>query len=80
MNTPFEPLPNGSTRIVYVKPIAVADLPEEVQAEIGAAQDGVTEVVYSVNAPDGQRLALVADRMMAFHLARAHDFAPVNVH
>ena len=27
-----------------------------------------------------QQLALVADRQMAFHLARAHDFAPVNVH
>ena len=56
-------------------PVQIADLPDEVRAQIGEA-----EVVYSVNAPDGQRLALVADRNLAFHLARAHDFAPVNVH
>ena len=75
MNTPFDAIPQGGNRIVYVRPIAVADLPDEIRAQIGGA-----EVVYSVNAPDGQRLALVADRALAFHLARAHDFAPVNVH
>ncbi|NGM44929.1 DUF1150 family protein [Rhodobacter sp. SGA-6-6] len=75
MNTPFDALPQGSNRIVYVRPVQVADLPEEVRAQIEG-----TDVIYSVHAPDGQRLALVADRSMAFHLARAHDFAPVNVH
>ena len=75
MNTPFDALPQGSNRIVYVRPGQVADLPEEVRAQIEG-----TDVIYSVHAPDGQRLALVADRSMAFHLARAHDFAPVNVH
>lgn len=74
MNTPFDALPKGN-RIVYVRPVPVADLPEEVRAQIEG-----TDVIYSVHAPDGQRLALVADRSMAFHLARAHDFAPVNVH
>lgn len=53
----------------------VADLPAEVQAQIG----GLT-TVYSVNRPDGERLALVADRKLAFALARQHDLAPVNVH
>lgn len=75
MNTPFDALPKGSDRIVYVRPVQVADLPEDVRDQI----DG-REVVYSVHGPDGQQLALVADRQMAFHLARAHDFAPVNVH
>jgi len=75
MNTPFDALPNGGSRIVYVRPVQVADLPEDVREQI----DG-REVVYSVHGPDGQQLALVADRQMAFHLARAHDFAPVNVH
>lgn len=74
MNTPFDALPKGN-RIVYVRAVPVADLPEEVRAQIEG-----TDVIYSVHAPDGQRLALVADRSMAFHLARAHDFAPVNVH
>jgi hypothetical protein len=75
MNTPFDALPKGGSRIVYVRPVATEDLPEEIRDQIGPAK-----VVYSVNAADGQRLALVADRRLAFHLARAHDFAPVNVH
>ncbi|MEZ5796073.1 MAG: DUF1150 family protein [Paracoccaceae bacterium] len=75
MNTPFNALPKADSRIVYIRPVQTADLPADLRAEIGDA-----EVVYSVNAPDGQRLALVADRGLAFHLARAHDFAPVNVH
>lgn len=75
MNTPFDALPKGGSRIVYVRPVATEDLPEEIRDQIGPAK-----VVYSLNAADGQRLALVADRRLAFHLARAHDFAPVNVH
>jgi hypothetical protein len=75
MNTPFDALPKGGSRIVYVRPVATEDLPEDIREQIGPAK-----VVYSVNAADGQRLALVADRRLAFHLARAHDFAPVNVH
>lgn len=75
MNTPFDALPQGGPRIVYVRPVAVADLPDEVREQVGAAQ-----VVYSVHAPDGQRLALVADRKLAFHLAMAHDLTPQSVH
>lgn len=75
MNTPFQGFPDGGERIVYVRPVPVADLPEELRAQIEGA-----ETVYSVHAPNGQRLALVADRKLAFHLARAHDFAPVSVH
>lgn len=75
MNTPFDALPKGGSRIVYVRPVATEELPDDIREQIGPAK-----VVYSVNAADGQRLALVADRRLAFHLARAHDFAPVNVH
>lgn len=75
MNTPFSGFPEGGERIVYVRPVAVADLPDEVRQQMGAA-----ETVYSVHAPNGQRLALVADRNLAFHLARAHDLAAVSVH
>lgn len=66
-------------RIVYVRPIAVADLPEELREQVGE-QLGEAGVIYSVNAPDGERIALVADRNLAFHLAKANDFAPVSVH
>jgi len=75
MNTPFDRFPETGARIVYVRPVAVADLPDEIREQIGEAA-----TVYSVHAPDGQRLALVADRNLAFHLARSHDFAPVSVH
>ena len=75
MNTPFNGLPQGQDRIVYVREIAVADLPDDIRAEIGEA-----EMVYSVHGADGRQLALVADRKLAFHLAREHDFAPMSVH
>ncbi|NPD17092.1 DUF1150 family protein [Xinfangfangia sp. D13-10-4-6] len=75
MTTPFEGFPEGKSRIVYVRPVPVGDLPDEVRAQLG--DQGV---IYSVNAIDGQRLALVADRALAFNLARAHDFAPMSVH
>ena len=36
--------------------------------------------LYAVHRPDGERLALVRDREMAFALARQNDLAPVNAH
>ncbi|WP_374372992.1 DUF1150 family protein [Tabrizicola sp.] len=75
MNTPFEGLPQGADRIVYVREIAVDDLPDEVREQVGEAQ-----VIWSVHGADGRQLALVADRKLAFHLAREHDFTPVSVH
>ncbi|MDP3264791.1 MAG: DUF1150 family protein [Tabrizicola sp.] len=75
MNTPFHGLPQGTDRIVYVRPVAVADLPDEVREQIVGL-----ETIYSVHGADGRQLALVADRNLAFHLAREHDFAPMSVH
>jgi hypothetical protein len=61
--------------IVYVRPVAVADLPEEVQTQAMGA-----EQLYAVHSESGERLALVRNRQMAFMLARQNDMAPVNVH
>ncbi len=61
--------------IVYVRPIQVKDLPEELQA-----QTGELSVIYAVHDGDGQRLALVGDRKLAFALARQHDLSPENAH
>lgn len=74
MNTPFD-FNDESSRIVYVKAVDVADLPDEVQAEAGER-----EQLYAVHDSDGQQLALVADRRMAFALARQNDYSPVAVH
>lgn len=75
MDVEYNAIPEGETRIVYVRPIAVADLPADVQAQIGELK-----TVYAVHDVDGARLALVADRIMAFELARQHDLAPENAH
>ena len=77
MDTKFEfPEEVAAERIVYVRPVAVADLPDEVRAHANGLQ-----TIYALHdANDGERLALVADRKLAFYLARQHDMAPVNVH
>ncbi|MFN3721838.1 MAG: DUF1150 family protein [Paracoccaceae bacterium] len=75
MNIPFKAIPQDQSAIVYVRPVTVADLPEELREQIGDV-----ETVYSVHRPDGERLALVRDRSMAFSLARQHDLAPVSAH
>ncbi len=74
MDKPFNALPSKGA-IVYVRPVAVADLPDEVQEQV----EGLT-TIYSVHRASGERLALVADRQLAFALAREHDMAPVSVH
>ncbi len=65
----------GEERIVYVRPVAVADLPEELQSQLGGV-----DRLYAVHDTNGERLALVKDRGLAFVLARQNDFAPVSVH
>lgn len=75
MNATYPHLAKSEDRIVYIRPVAVAGLPENLRAQIGDA-----ETVYSVHGEDGAQLALVADRDLAFALARQHDMAPVNVH
>ena len=62
-------------RTVYVRPVAVADLPDEIRREAAGI-----ETLYAVHDTDGERLALVRDRDMAFVLARQNDLAPVHVH
>ncbi len=62
-------------QIVYVRPVNVADLPAEIRAQTGGLS-----TLYAVHDKDGQRLALVRDRKLAFALARQNDLSPVNVH
>jgi hypothetical protein len=75
MNTPFENLPKATDRIVYVRAVDVADLPSDLREQA----EGLTRI-YSVHRGNGERLALVADKKLAFALAREHDLAPVSVH
>lgn len=74
MYTPVDFAAAGN-RTVYVKAVDVADLPKEMQA--GAAGH---KQLYAVCDSAGEQLAVVADRKMAFVLARQNDYAPVPVH
>jgi hypothetical protein len=74
MHEPFDTGPREN-RIVYVKTVDVNDLPSELKGQV----DGLAQL-YAVHDEQGQQLALVADRKLAFRLARQHDYAPVAVH
>ena len=41
---------------------------------------GERETIFAVHDADGQQIALVADRNLAFMLARQHDKVPMTVH
>lgn len=61
--------------IVYVRAVNVADLPQEMREQAMGH-----EILYAVHAENGERLALVHDRSLAFVLARQNDMEPVTVH
>ncbi|MBU2958758.1 DUF1150 family protein [Paracoccus sp. 1_MG-2023] len=66
----------GETKqIVYVREVAAETLPDDVREQLG----DVTSM-YAVHDTDGERLALVTDRKMAFMLARQNELSPVSVH
>lgn len=62
-------------KIVYIRKVAVDDLPAEVQQQA----QGLT-ALYAIGGEDGAHLALVRDRKRAFMLARQNDMQPVSVH
>ncbi len=74
MDTKFD-LEKLGQDIVYVKPILVAELPEDMRAKVGDLQE-----LFAVHNADGEQLALVANRKLAFHLARENNMHPVTVH
>jgi hypothetical protein len=65
----------GEKRIVYVREVKTADLPEEVRAHTSGVDH-----LYAIHAPNGAVLALVPDRAQAFVVARQNEFSPVSVH
>jgi hypothetical protein len=75
MNTKHDLFDAMTDKTVYVRPVDVIELPESMRAEV----EGLDHI-YAVHDADGQRLALVKDRKLAFFLARQNELAPVNVH
>lgn len=73
----------GARPIVYVRKVDLEDLPAEVRAQVssqGEAGEMLAQNLYAVHNTEGERLALVQGRALAFVLARQHDMAPVTVH
>ena len=70
-----QPNPNSSNKIVYIREVNAKDLPEDVQSQIGKLKK-----LYAVHSDQGERLALVKERNLAFVLARQNDLSPVTAH
>lgn len=75
MDTKFDFGAGEGRAIVYVRPVKVADLPEDLREQAAGI-----ETLYAVHSAEGERLALVRDRNLAFVLARQNDMTPVAVH
>ena len=75
MDTKYDFDENARGRIVYVRQVNIADLPDDLREQVG--EEGT---IYSVHNANGERLALVKDRKLAFVLARQNDLAPVAAH
>lgn len=72
----------GGKKLVYVRTVLAREVQNElIDEDTGAVIDipGDT-TLYSVHASDGQRIALVGDRALAFAAARQHEMNPVSVH
>ncbi|HWL56136.1 MAG TPA: DUF1150 family protein [Paracoccus sp. (in: a-proteobacteria)] len=75
MNEKFSFGPEASGNLVYIRRVEIDTLPEDVRRQVPDA-----DALYAVHGVDGARLALVADRSMAFMLARQNELTPVSVH
>ena len=75
MNTPFDFNADTDKAIVYVREVKTIDLPQDVREQVGEI-----DTLYAVHNAEGERLALVRDRKMAFFLARQNDMTPVTAH
>lgn len=75
MDSKFSFGPEGQSKIVYIKAVEHSDLPEDVREQV----DGVQRF-YAVCTEEGEQLAIVKDRNVAFSLARQNDLAPMAVH
>lgn len=62
-------------RTVYVRPVDVDDLPDDIREQISH-----TKEMFALHDSAGQRIAIVSDRRTAFAVARRNDYSPVHVH
>ena len=72
----------GGRRLVYVRTVVARDVWDDLVDEDGDRLADVPEdtTLYSVHSADGERIALVGNRDLAFAAARQHEMNPVSVH
>jgi len=75
MDTKFDFGDSQMAQTVYVRKVATSTLPKDVQEQL----DGISSM-YAVHDIEGERLALVRDRNLAFTIARQNEMRPVSVH
>ncbi|EAQ24159.1 MULTISPECIES: DUF1150 family protein [unclassified Roseovarius] len=75
MDTRYDFGENTDRAIVYVRPVNVDDLPQDMREQVR----DLTKL-YAVHNEEGERLALVEGRDLAFQLARQNNMEPVTVH
>lgn len=62
-------------KIVYIREVAVVDLPKEVREQAAGL-----ETLFAIGGENGEQLALVRNRELAFVVARQNDMRPHSVH
>ena len=72
----------GGRKLVYIRTVVARDVLDDLVDDEGDFSIDVEEdaTLYSVHAADGERIALVGDRELAFAAARQHEMNPVSVH
>ena len=61
--------------LVYIKTVAVTELPLDLQRQVGP-----DKTLYAVHKADGERVAVVENRALAYSLARDNDLTPMTLH
>ena len=61
--------------LVYIKTVAVTELPLDLQRQVGT-----DKTLYAVHKADGERVAVVENRALAYSLARDNDLTPMTLH
>ncbi len=72
----------GGRKLVYIRTVAARDVMDDILEADGDANFEIEEdaTLYSVHSADGERIALVGDRDLAFAAARQYEMNPVSVH
>lgn len=72
----------GGRKLVYIRAVFARDVMDDLAEVDGELSFDIKEdsTLYSVHSADGERIALVGDRELAFAAARQYEMNPVSVH